>query len=248
MHPRFLRGVFENLGASVVYSGRHDQRDRQRSQRLAADRFDPRSQRRRSSANARRRAVHHRRKHVGSAALRLEALGATVNWDDASSTVYIELAGAPQDQEQSQPANYDYASYAPPPIPAYDQPYVPVPNYVWQPGYWAWGAYGYFWVPGTWVAAPQPGYYWTPGYWGYSGSRYAWNQGYWAPAVGYYGGVNYGYGYFGNGYNGGRWSQHVHVQHLRDARQHDDRPQHVRSKNDVILKRDRVRATTDRAA
>ncbi len=133
-----------------------------------------------------------------------EALGATVNWDDANNEVDIELAGAPQ--TESVPVSYDYATYAPPPLPVYQQPYVPEPNYIWQPGYWAWGPYGYYWVPGTWVAAPQPGYYWTPGYWSWSTGRYFWNQGYWAIAVGFYGGVNYGSGYYGNGYSGGRWS------------------------------------------
>src|SRR5581483_3749731 len=74
-----------------------------------------------------------------------------------------------------------------------------------MPGYWAWGPGGYYWVPGTWVPAPQPGYLWTPGYWGYSGTSYGWHPGYWATTVGFYGGVNYGGGYYGNGYAGGRW-------------------------------------------
>jgi hypothetical protein len=34
---------------------------------------------------------------------------------------------------------------------------------------------------------------------------YAWHGGYWGPHVGYYGGVNYGFGYVGVGYVGGRW-------------------------------------------
>ncbi|HEY0799188.1 MAG TPA: YXWGXW repeat-containing protein [Candidatus Baltobacteraceae bacterium] len=47
----------------------------------------------------------------------------------------------------------------PPPIPVYEQPYAPDPNYIWAPGYWAWDPYagGYYWVPGTWVPAPEPG-------------------------------------------------------------------------------------------
>jgi hypothetical protein len=94
----------------------------------------------------------------------------------------------------------------PPPVPIYYQPYPPAPDYIWSPGYWAWGPGGYFWVPGTWVFAPQPGLYWTPGYWGWNGYGYFWNPGYWAPQVGFYGGINYGYGYFGNGYDGGVWS------------------------------------------
>ena len=95
--------------------------------------------------------------------------------------------------------------FAPPPIPVYEQPPCYQPDTIWTPGYWAYGEYGYYWVPGTWVAAPQPGYLWTPGYWGYGGGGYAWHGGYWGPHVGFYGGVNYGFGYGGNGYDGGGW-------------------------------------------
>ena len=30
-------------------------------------------------------------------------------------------------------------------------------------------------------------------------------EGYWGPHVGFYGGINYGFGYFGDGFEGGRW-------------------------------------------
>ncbi len=98
---------------------------------------------------------------------------------------------------------------APPPLPYYDMPVAPAPNYQWEPGYWAYGAYGYYWVPGTWVAAPAVGLYWTPGYWGWGGAGYSWNAGYWGPSVGFYGGINYGFGYFGTGFVGGVWSRGV---------------------------------------
>jgi hypothetical protein len=49
------------------------------------------------------------------------------------------------------------------------------------------------------------GLLWTPPWWGWNNGAYAFNQGYWGPTVGYYGGINYGYGYSGNGYWGGRW-------------------------------------------
>ena len=93
----------------------------------------------------------------------------------------------------------------PPALPIYEQPVVPAPNYVWTPGYWAWGPGGYFWVPGTWVFAPDPGLLWTPGYWAWNDGYYQWSPGYWADSVGYYGGINYGFGYFGVGYVGGGW-------------------------------------------
>ncbi|MGH8506543.1 MAG: YXWGXW repeat-containing protein [Stenotrophobium sp.] len=94
---------------------------------------------------------------------------------------------------------------APPVLPVYAQPVCPGDGYIWTPGYWAYGSYGYYWVPGTWVLAPVIGYLWTPGYWGWGGGFYVWHGGYWGPHVGFYGGVNYGYGYGGYGYRGGRW-------------------------------------------
>lgn len=95
---------------------------------------------------------------------------------------------------------------APPALPVYDQPPVPAPGYIWTPGYWAYGSDGYFWVPGTWAQAPEPGLLWTPGYWGWSDNGYAWYPGYWATEVGFYGGIDYGYGYGGVGYEGGYWN------------------------------------------
>ncbi len=95
----------------------------------------------------------------------------------------------------------------PPALPIYEQPPCPEPNLQWTPGYWAWdGDSDYYWVPGTWVAAPQPGYLWTPGYWGWGdGGVYVFNAGYWGTQVGFYGGVNYGFGYGGGGFSGGEW-------------------------------------------
>ena len=94
---------------------------------------------------------------------------------------------------------------APPEIPVYEQPLCPYEGYLWTPGYWAFGLLGYYWVPGVWVRPPQPYYLWTPGWWGYDGGIYAWHGGYWGEHIGFYGGVNYGYGYGGSGYYGGRW-------------------------------------------
>jgi hypothetical protein len=97
------------------------------------------------------------------------------------------------------------ADAAPPPLPDYDQPPIPSPGYLWTPGYWAWNNYEYYWVPGTWVEPPRPGLLWTPGYWALVDGVYAFNAGYWAPHVGFYGGVSYGFGYGGAGYEGGYW-------------------------------------------
>jgi hypothetical protein len=96
-------------------------------------------------------------------------------------------------------------TFAPPPLPVYEQPPIPAPGYLWAPGYWSYGPFGYYWVPGTWVEPPAAGLLWTPGYWGWSDGFFVWNAGYWAPQIGFYGGVNYGFGYPGHGYEGGYW-------------------------------------------
>src|ERR1700720_1537604 len=108
----------------------------------------------------------------------------------------------------SAPAHVDVGisiTVAPPAIPVYTQPICPGPNYIWTPGYWAWGPDGYYWVPGTWVVAPAVGVLWTPGYWGWGDGVYVWHAGYWGPRVGFYGGINYGFGYGGVGFAGGEW-------------------------------------------
>jgi hypothetical protein len=98
-------------------------------------------------------------------------------------------------------------SFGPPAIPVYEQPVCPGDGYIWTPGYWGYeDDGGYYWVPGTWIEAPQPNYLWTPGYWGWGGSAYLWHGGYWGPTVGFYGGINYGFGYGGRGYEGGYWN------------------------------------------
>ena len=95
----------------------------------------------------------------------------------------------------------------PPPLPVYAQPVVPGEGYVWAPGYWAWSAelQDYYWVPGTWVLAPRPGLLWTPAYWAWDRGGFIFHEGYWGPHVGFYGGINYGFGYTGVGYQGGYW-------------------------------------------
>ena len=97
--------------------------------------------------------------------------------------------------------------FPPPALPVYEQPICPDEGYIWTPGYWAWDPddEDYYWVPGTWVLAPEVGFLWTPGYWGWGGAAFVFHEGYWGPVVGFYGGINYGYGYLGRGYEGGRW-------------------------------------------
>ncbi len=94
---------------------------------------------------------------------------------------------------------------APPLLPVYVQPPCPQPGYIWTPGYWAYGPMGYYWVPGVWVAPPRVGLLWTPGYWAFVDGFYRWHPGFWGRHVGFYGGVDYGYGYTGVGFVGGYW-------------------------------------------
>jgi hypothetical protein len=121
--------------------------------------------------------------------------------DQGDSTQY---SGDADDYNQyDQPV--EYANEAPPPLPEYQQPMCPGEGYIWTPGYWYWGPEGFFWVPGAWVFAPYQGALWTPGYWSFYDGRYGWHRGFWGRQVGYYGGIDYGYGYTGYGYEGGRW-------------------------------------------
>ncbi len=95
----------------------------------------------------------------------------------------------------------------PPPLPVYEQPVCPEEGYLWTPGYWAYDYDydDYYWVPGTWVMAPEVGFLWTPGWWGWGGEAFIFHEGFWGPTVGFYGGINYGFGYGGVGFFGGEW-------------------------------------------
>jgi hypothetical protein len=97
------------------------------------------------------------------------------------------------------------ADVAPPALQSEVQPPPPDDGDLWQPGYWAYGPLGYAWVPGLWVLPPAIGLLWTPGFWAFGLGHYFWHAGYWGSRVGYYGGINYGFGYFGLGFWGGYW-------------------------------------------
>lgn len=108
----------------------------------------------------------------------------------------------------SQAGIFVSVTIAPPPLPVYVQPPCPGYGFIWVPGYWAWDDddQDYYWVPGTWIEPPRRGYLWTPGWWEYGwGGSYAWHEGYWGPTVGFYGGISYGFGYTGWGYEGAYW-------------------------------------------
>src|SRR6202451_2772124 len=109
-----------------------------------------------------------------------------------------------EDSSYGQPVVQD--TQPPPPLPEYSQPDCPGDGYLWTPGYWSYAPQGYYWVPGAWTRPPEVGFLWTPGYWGYVGGRYRYHYGFWGRHVGFYGGINYGFGYVGVGYQGGYWN------------------------------------------
>ncbi len=134
--------------------------------------------------------------------------------DAAPSGQSYTTQAPPPEQASSAPApdEADYseqptetASEPPPALPEYQQPPPPGDGYIWQPGYWGWGPSGYYWVPGAWVEPPYEDALWTPGYWGFYGGRYLFFPGHWGQYIGFYGGINYGFGYLGLGYEGGYW-------------------------------------------
>jgi hypothetical protein len=96
-------------------------------------------------------------------------------------------------------------SFGPPALPVYEQPICPGDGYLWTPGYWAWDGDDYYWVPGTWVLSPEVGFLWTPPWWGWENGFFLFHDGFWGPHIGFYGGIDYGFGYFGVGFLGGRW-------------------------------------------
>ena len=144
--------------------------------------------------------------------------------DDIVTTMVNKSSAAPVPDQQQNAAPGDnmpqssdaatqddaamQAQQAPPELPTYEQPPCPTDGYLWQPGYWAFNLRnGFFWVPGVWVAPPNPGLLWTPSYWGYVNGVYLFHRGYWGATVGFYGGINYGYGYVGVGFIGGGWHE-----------------------------------------
>src|ERR1700683_5630287 len=134
--------------------------------------------------------------------------GIDASWGIALNT----LPGSYAERDAKNPANPDSSSNGavssvatPPPLPEEDQPALSEDGSLWTPGYWYWRDQGYFWIPGAWLRPPQVGVLWTPAYWGFTGTVFVFHPGHWGSTVGFYGGVNYGYGYFGNGYTGGHW-------------------------------------------
>ena len=145
-------------------------------------------------------------------------IGVTVNGKSTSGidaswgTALNTLPGSNAERDAKTTANVDSSPIAavtsvatPPPLPEEDQPALTEDGALWTPGYWYWRDRGYVWIPGVWVRPPQAGVLWTPAYWSTAGAVFIFHPGHWGSTVGFYGGVNYGYGYFGKGYTGGHW-------------------------------------------
>jgi hypothetical protein len=129
---------------------------------------------------------------------------------------------------------YISVNFAPPTLPYYEQPPCPEDGWIWTPGYWDYDEDGYYWVPGTWVPAPYEGALWTPPYWGWDNNLYVFHPGYWGLHVGYYGGVNYGYGYMGVGFVGGMWRGHDFIYNTAVMRVDERRIRNVYVDRDVV--------------
>jgi Domain of unknown function (DUF4124)/WXXGXW repeat (2 copies) len=134
--------------------------------------------------------------------------GIDASWGTALNT----LPGSNAERDGKTSANVDSVPSAavtsvaaPPPLPEEDQPSLSEDGSLWTPGYWYWRDQGYVWIPGVWARPPRVGVLWTPAYWSRAGTVFVFHPGQWGSTIGFYGGVNYGYGYFGNGYTGGHW-------------------------------------------
>jgi hypothetical protein len=134
--------------------------------------------------------------------------GVDASWGAALNTLpgsNAERDGAANAPLGAAPAGTVSSATPPPPLPSEDQPTLSQDGALWTPGYWYWRDLRYVWIPGAWVRPPESGVLWTPGYWRRAGTVYIFHPGYWGSSVGFYGGVNYGHGYFGTGYTGGHW-------------------------------------------
>jgi hypothetical protein len=222
-----MRAIFERLGAAVVYS--NGTINATRGRRTIALAIGSQS----ATVNGQPVQLDSPPFLIGERTLVplrfvSQALGANVQWSESNMTAFINtngMTGGYQPGYQGYQPGYGsvygglnlgagidlvvYVNLGPPSLPAYGyyEPPPPGPGYLWQPGYWGWGDAGWYWVPGTWMQPPEVGLYWTPGYWSWNDwcQCYGWNPGYWAQQVGFYGGINYGFGYYGNGYVGGYW-------------------------------------------
>ena len=105
------------------------------------------------------------------------------------------------------------ASAAPPPLPVLfpvdaSRPGIPLDSRL-----LGLGGDGYYWTPGSWARPPAVDLFGRPatGPGTQADHDYVFHSGYWAPTVGFYGGIDYRFGYSGQGFHGGFWRNHQFV-------------------------------------
>jgi hypothetical protein len=86
----------------------------------------------------------------------------------------VTLAAAP-----SQAGVGIVVGIAPPVAVVEPVPVVPVPGYIWRPGFYRWDGVRYIWVRGRYLAPPYAGAAWVPGRWVVRGGGYVWFGGHW---------------------------------------------------------------------
>ena len=120
--------------------------------------------------------------------------------------VYAPPPPASAAERTQRPADDEVqATEAPPPLPDYDQPPCPEDGYLWTPGYWAWASGRLLLGARNLGAAAARRRALDARLLGLRRRRVCFHAGYWGPHIGFYGGVNYGFGYGGVGFAGGRW-------------------------------------------
>ena len=77
------------------------------------------------------------------------------------------------------PAQAVAVRHPPPPPREEFQPSSPAPDYVWIPGYWAWGSVEWVWIFGRWQRPPERMVAWVPGQWVQRGDEWIWRKGHW---------------------------------------------------------------------
>jgi hypothetical protein len=72
-----------------------------------------------------------------------------------------------------------YVTIAPPASRTEIVPAAPGPQYVWDPGRWAWNGASYEWVAGQYVARPRAEAVWVAGHWANGPNGWIWEEGRW---------------------------------------------------------------------
>jgi len=94
----------------------------------------------------------------------------------------------------------------PPPLPDYSQLKLPGTIITGRPAYWSYASGGYYWVPGAWVMVPWVNALWTPRTGATMAAATAGTEVIGDRTFGFYGGIDYGFGYTGRGITAAYWN------------------------------------------